>query len=546
LLSTFGPGSIVDLRDAGSYVVLGLAGWRQGERIEEPNLQALLGVDRLSVPGSTEDGDDIAVSAFPRWHHCANCQRLLTEDFCRRRECERAAPPARFIIACRNGHLDDFPWVWWVHRGDSACSGTTLELDDNAGSNSLGDLWVRCKEHALSRSLQQAMAPDAFESLNCPRTRPWLGDTDAHACDKRVVGVLRGASNVWFPDSLSALSLPRHSSPVSVHLKDHFATLLAVSEKVRRAMLDDLLAATKFTVDEGLMAFEQHFAVVQSAHDLRREEYDALTAAHGAPDLRPPAPYFEAREGASNQDLETIFDRVVLVDRLREVSALRGFTRLEGPDPENPDLVRGAPITTGKPSWLPAREVFGEGIFLSVAEGVLRAWEDRPEVALRARLIQLAYDGWRAIRDLKPAPGAVTPRKVALHTLAHLLIRELSLVCGYGVSSLRERIYADHGERGLLVYTASADSDGSLGGLVAMGEPSRLGPVINSLVNGAGWCSQDPLCAEREPDPGGHVSGAACHACLLLPETSCELGNRLLDRVMLVDASHGIGLIGAH
>ena len=543
LLSTFGPGSIVDLRDAGSYMVLGLGGWRQGERIVEPNLQAILGVDRLSFPGSSEDGDDVPVSPFPVWHHCSNCQRLLTEEFCRRRECQRSAPSARFVIACRNGHIDDFPWVWWVHRGPSDCTGTTLELDDNGGSNSLGDLWVHCRQHGLHRSLQLAMAPDSFQSFPCTRRRPWLEDIDAQPCDKPVAAVLRGASNVWFAEALSALSLPRHASPVYVHLKDHFATLLAASDRIRPLLMEDLLASTRFSVEEGMRAYEQHFAVVDDAKDLRKEEYGALTSAHGSPDLRPPAPYFEAREGSIDAAISALFDRIVLVDRLREVSVLRGFTRLEGPDPLDPGTVKGAPIVAGKPSWLPAREVFGEGIFLSVRESLLKQWEIRADVIARSSTIQIAYDGWRSRRELKPAPGAVTPRKVALHTLAHLLIRELSLVCGYGISSLRERVYADDGAHGVLLYTASADSDGSLGGLVAMGERSRFASVVSSMKEQASWCSQDPLCMERQPDPGGHISGAACHACLLLPETSCELSNRFLDRVTLVGSAETSGLL---
>ena len=531
LLSTFGPGSIVDLPDRGSYMVLGLAGWREGERIDEPNLEAILRMDRLCVPGSTKDGPDIPVASFPAWHHCGKCGRLITEDFCRRRGCDQPAPPARFIVACRNGHIDDFPWAWWAHKGaDAGCPGTALELDDRSGSNSLGDLWVRCREHNTSRSLMGALSPDAFKSYPCARRRPWLSDVDPAECDKSVAGMLRGASNVWFPDSISALSLPRHSSPIHVFLKEHFQTLNALDSVTRGLVLRQLLAPTRFSVEEGLRAIEQHKSVIADAKDLRREEYEALTAEAAVPDLRPPAPHFAAREGVVVPELASLLERIVLVERLREVSVLRGFTRLEGPDPEEPGRVRGAPISAAKPQWLPSREVFGEGIFLVLAEGALERWENEPDVRARAGRIETAYSGWREARSLPPAPRSVTPRRILIHTLAHLLIRELSLACGYGISSLRERIFADTEQRGLLVYTASADSDGSLGGLVAMGDPRHLVPVMRAVAEQAHWCSQDPLCGERSPDRGGYLSAAACHACLLLPETSCELGNRFLDR----------------
>jgi hypothetical protein len=535
LLSTFGPGSIVDLPDRGSYVVLGLAGWREGDRIDEPNLERILGVERLLVPGSTKDGNDIPVGIFPVWHHCSNCGGLLRETTCRKQGCDREAPPSRFVTACRSGHLDEFPWSWWVHPDVPDCSGERLELDDSSGSNSLSDLWVVCRAHAARRSLRGALSPDAFRDFACRRVRPWLQDIDPDSCSALVTGVLRGASNVWFADSISALSLPRHSSPIHVYLKDDFSTLNRLGdEPLQRLVLRQLLAPTKFTIDEGIKAIQQHNSVIADASDLRSEEYEALKGAGAPPDLRPPAPNFSARVGQIPALAAAVVDRIVLVDRLREVNALRGFTRLEGPDPEDPGRVKGAPIVSGKAKWLPAREVFGEGIFVTFAEEPLRKWEKDVKVLTRARAIQGVYDVWRSQRELRPAPNAVTPRKIAMHTFAHLVIRELSLWCGYGISSLRERVYVDGEQRGVLIYTASADSDGSLGGLVAMGNPRQFGPVIKSIIEQARWCSQDPLCGERRPDSGGHLSAAACHACLLLPETSCEMSNRFLDRLALI------------
>jgi hypothetical protein len=130
-------------------------------------------------------------------------------------------------------------------------------------------------------------------------------------------------------------------------------------------------------------------------------------------------------------------------------------------------------------------------------------------------------------------------RLVLLHSFAHLLLREFSLECGYGAASIRERIYADDGQAGVLVYTAAPDSEGTLGGLVALGEPENLQPLIDGALTRAASCASDPLCAEHDPRRDRSLHGAACHACLFVPETSCELGNKYLDRALVVPTFGG-------
>ena len=118
-----------------------------------------------------------------------------------------------------------------------------------------------------------------------------------------------------------------------------------------------------------------------------------------------------------------------------------------------------------------------------------------------------------------------------------MLMRQLSLECGYSSSALRERLYCAEGDKpmaGILIYTATSDSDGSLGGLVDQAVPDRLGPLLMDCVRSAEFCAQDPLCAHAEVGAHAHLNGAACHACVLLAETSCECGNRLLDRSLVV------------
>jgi hypothetical protein len=307
------------------------------------------------------------------------------------------------------------------------------------------------------------------------------------------------------------------------------------------ALLGDLLGHSEYSVEDGLKAFDNYLQVAESEEQLREEEFRALLGPHESPDLGPPAPYFQARDGVVPPGFAEVISHVALVDRLREVSAVWGLTRLSARDEDSTGSdVQVAKITRGRPTWLPAVENFGEGIFLAFDRALLDQQGDRADK--RVRLIQHSYDAWRAQRKLPRSETRLTPRFVALHSLAHLLMRQLSLYCGYGMASISERVYADNEQAGILIYTSAPDSDGSLGGLVSFGSPDRLGTILESAVVNAEWCSQDPLCGDRTPDPGIHLSGAACHACLLLPETSCEHWNRFLDR-RLLRAPDGAGLL---
>jgi hypothetical protein len=153
---------------------------------------------------------------------------------------------------------------------------------------------------------------------------------------------------------------------------------------------------------------------------------------------------------------------------------------------------------------------------------------------------------WRARRGLPPPEGFPGSRYVLLHTFSHLLMREFALEAGYGAASIRERLYARAGLEpmaGVLLYTAATDSEGTLGGLCSLGEPAVLAGMIERALEQAGLCTADPLCAEHDPAADSSTHGAACHACLFASETSCERGNRYLDRAVLVDtlATAGVG-----
>lgn len=232
----------------------------------------------------------------------------------------------------------------------------------------------------------------------------------------------------------------------------------------------------------------------------------------------------------------------MLVKRLREVRALQSFRRVEEPSPADSQL-RQAALSLTKPSWLPAFEVSGEGVFLRLDPERLRIWEEQPEQVARAARIRENHERLLSARagdsDKLVPPSPATPRFLLLHALAHSLINEWSLDGGYPAASLRERLYSDEDMAGVLIYTATSDSAGSLGGVVAQGEPDRLAETLRAALHRASWCSNDPLCMESETSGADSLNIAACHACMLLPETSCENNNILLDRAALVGTPDG-------
>jgi hypothetical protein len=151
-----------------------------------------------------------------------------------------------------------------------------------------------------------------------------------------------------------------------------------------------------------------------------------------------------------------------------------------------------------------------------------------------------AHKKWRAQRGLEPTGGFPGLRYVLLHSISHALIRQFSIECGYAAASLRERIYSAGPEEGdamagILIYTAAPDSEGTLGGLVSLGKTATLEQHLDQALESLEICSSDPLCAEAQPElEYTSLRGSACHTCLFLPETSCERGNRYLDRSVVV------------
>lgn len=574
-----GPGAIVDFRvgRAGapvSVVAAGLEQWdehsyRKGlanqQVIYEPRLQRKLGVEgfrlppvaRQSQPGvPSKYADRLAGVRFPRWLQCPTCGIVADHRswfgeageparYCL--ECERKKKdgvrrpvvPVRFLVTCERGHLDEFPWDRWVQHKDGCARmqdarsrPRALGLTSGARAG-LAGLVLKCAECGAERSMEGCFDQGALGGMPCFGRRPWLTGA-AQNCTETPRVLQRGASNLYFPVTESALDIPPWSDQIQRRLGRYWSKLVACAPG-RRADLVELLSVhveLGMTIEQVVREIEARQRILENPTEstLRWEEHEQLvqndqpfgagTELEGRP-VEPPA------------ELRRFFERVVVLTRLREVRALRGFTRIHPPQGDRDP--RTAAIQAGPHNWLPGIEVRGEGIFVELRRERLLQWEARVSVRARAERIDAAAHQRRLQQGA--TPRRITPRLLLVHSLAHALMRQLSLDCGYSSASLRERIYVGEDTwdmAGLLIYTASPDSDGTLGGLARQGEAATLARSVEGALAALRWCSSDPLCIEGRVSLSHQLSGAACHACMLASETSCEEFNYMLDRAMLV------------
>lgn len=570
VISPFGVGAVIDLAGE-SFVAEDAGRWRlwQGD-LSFPRLAGYLKVQSLRMP---PPDTQIPYYRFPQWLFCPNpqCRRMLrwstaiesgnTAPACESCDEKRRLVPMRFVVVCGNGHLGDIDWRTWAHSrsphpNQSNCQvrpGKLRFLSMAGVGSGLQSLQVRCDVCQASRTLEDLMRPGALNQ-RCQGRQPWQYDEDRQACTERPAVQQRGASSVYFPLVTSAIDIPPQSNwaerndprTVLIEHRDFQRLLEKPGHGAREALLDEITAETgisRTVVVSTLVSLlaEAGETAEGTLKDIRPEEWMALTAPPAGDDPRDnfitrparfPVPNGHGRLDGAASLLAAVTDKVVLVDRLREVRVLRGFERLKAKETVPANL-------SANPAFLPAIEVFGEGYFLQFDESAITAWESRDDVRDRCELLSTRVS--QLSRNWLEPP---TPRYVLLHTLAHLLLRFTAFEAGYPTSALRERLYAsEEGDSlrmaGILIYTAAGDTEGTLGGLARMGEAERLVRLLSAAVAGAQWCSFDPVCSESTAQGPHGLSLAACHACALVPETSCEAGNRLLDRALVVDERLG-------
>lgn len=571
VITTYGPGALIDLpRD--SAIVSGLDEWpnkNQLDVINEPRLsrkiQIAFGTNNLpslyAPPAAStipwETGPRIGVWRFPEWFVVQEFQADEVHRERSRRLVHRKAldeqgrfdgkvvVATRFVRACPKGHVDDIDWYQFVHGSDSNCR-RQLWLDESGTSGDLSDLTVRC-ECGQKRGMQETKEIEMNPLGTCSGARPWLGVNTNETCNQLSRLLTRTASNAYFPQVMSVLSLPDIGRDI-----DHVVTVLWEDLQIVEKVADLEFMKRKPIVAESLLSYNDD-DVIEAIHRIKsgnisekpvkQVELDALLAVpEGYGEDVPIDPDFHARRlpdlaWRKHSHFDGI-EAVTQVHRLREVQALVGFTRFEAILPdihgEYDTDVELAQIASDQ-SWYPAVENRGEGVFLKLSKDSVLAWLGRSGVQKRLDALVQGHVQWNERRESqRQFPGGPY---VLLHTLSHLLIQSLAMRCGYPATSIRERIYVDveEGHFGLLLYTASADAEGTLGGLVQ--QAKNMEAHLTYALRSGGLCSYDPVCAQHAPGQSMEerwLHGAACHGCALVAETSCEMRNDYLDRALVV------------
>jgi len=544
---------------------------------------------RLRMPPTCDDDQStdrvgIPVGKFPGWFLCQNtaCRSLVHwkglnkrgRHVCKENE-KKDWPvvPIRFVTACTHGHIQDVDWPWFVHTG-RAQEGFSPEPgsygqycvrgpgskkpDDPLGpdwtapfylatvgtSGDLADLVIGCRACGARRGMQDLAVPGGLGL--CHGRRPWLGWRSSERDCKETARLLtRTQSNAYFPQTISVLSIPDPSDRLRKAVEEVWSILqVATAENLAafRAVPQVAKALEGFSDDEVMReVIRRQRKLPITVPKTRETEWLALISARYEEEGDHPKPgerWFARRLRAT--DLPDFIERIVLVRHLTEVRAQVGFTRVEGntgdAEGEFSLDVRTAPLGLDT-DWIPAVEIHGEGIFLAFDLDKIHDWEGREAVEEREEHFRAAMARYNEGRKV---PALFTgARLLMLHSLAHLLIRAISLECGYPATSIRERIYCSADEdverAGILLYTGSPGSEGTLGGLVEVGRD--IVQHLRRAVEMGVLCSNDPVCAQHNPasrQEGREREGAACHGCLLIGEPSCERQNSDLDRQLVV------------
>lgn len=599
LVYQYGPGGLVDFPDQTLMTAAPEYWAEQVEKIHDERLERALKVDYFGMP-SSEAGHGLGVSyvRFPEWYFCPKCRRFKpidewvaqyrksakckddNRDMVRNLRCAECWQPlvvSRIVTVCENGHIDDFPWIEWVHArnypGREVCNNPKLKMmTSSSSSEGLEGITVVCEGCGARANLTGAFDKDIFERLHekwkgrynfyCKGKHPWKHTTES--CHKFPRTMQRGSSSIYFPVTAASLVIPPYSSLLNTQIEessayadwkksvaniinmDHPSFTAEIKQAMIQAQISDGAQKIAFEIGSDVQpiinTLTRKITLSEESevtdYEYRSEEYDALNGTTHVHDDRYDGDFIRESTDVAKYNLPFI-KGISLINKVREVIALTGFTRINPQDGElnkdrSPSFV---PIKEKNTNWYPAYQVRGEGIFIEFNEEDINEWRNaNPEIRHRTAILNSNYA--RSFIGEKH-PRKITEKYVLLHTISHLLIKQLSFECGYGIASLKERIYC--GEEidgkamaGILIYTAGGDSEGTLGGLVRQGRADVFPRIFRKAIETARICSNDPVCSLSNGQGRDSLNLAACYSCTLIPETSCEDFNAFLDRGTVV------------
>jgi hypothetical protein len=591
LVGANGPGSLIVSPEGETAIVGALDYWFSKEtsneknraefEIFEPRLKGFLGVNKLYMPPDFRKSHEdtlnsnimIPLLRFPLWHYCPFCKELnhlnysaeSSRKFCKTCNQNRYMKQVPFITICKKGHISDFPWIKWVHKGQE-CKGTMVL---NTGGGATLDSWsIKCscgskrslKGITAKREGSSVITEELYgngEKFYCEGHKAWCAD-EFERCGEATLAILRNSINVYLPQKISVISLPGEKNQNVDKLLDFLQrqsivnnlvqSQIEIKEKVTMLYnaASPQLNVSKEDCEKTILYMESSIGTDDSKENspliLREKEFEILQTEQNEAFLKVYEEWSnEQVDAATFAGIYTKFiKKINRVSKLRETTALASFKRLSSIEEDGSykfnadyDLMYHKKVMDKK-KWLPAYSVFGEGIFIQFNLEEIHKWEQKNGVQ------QYFIKYLKRIENMQHYMPEIinSPRNIMMHSLAHLIIEEISNVSGYNMASIKERLYLNENQAGILIYTSAGDIEGTFGGLVRLGNKDKFFSLLDKALGKSYWCSSDPICTEfgMTHGQGLHNSnGAACYNCIYIPETSCECGNMYLDRTLLSD-----------
>ena len=617
LITTFGPGSICPT-EHDSVLVMGTNFWWHKNKFTVKShlyLQKITGKTHFRMPVKKDREQSIVCMSFPKWGFCNNCKWLQYHKDCppgekgfRCNSCPEKFGellPARLVTVCKQGHLDEFPWIKWAHSNEknpvAECDNPKLYWRGGTSTSSLSNYVINCKSCGASNSLSKSQDRDEgirlWDSKNntwyahaCTGQLPWLQQEEPckrvlkngtkHGTETEIAfGITPRASSLYYSKVIRGIIIPSLAHPIVRYLSsdagvERIATgrdYDKTDEEIAQNMSDKvpdfkIRSYTKELVLYFMQKMESKYSkqIPETESDLKKIEYDDLRKNENEYDLDKTEidPEIVLKSISLDDDEKQVFDDVREISVLTALEVPRYFTRITPPgevtqseqsskhnlcylESKGGKTIHGMP--TKKQEWLPCAVKKGEGIFIVFNKDFINNCLKNSDMRQRLDDMIQNHKDW-AINSNWPSSVEIDHQFILLHSISHLLIKELSLESGYGEASISERIYSSKDMHGLLIYTTSA-GDGSLGGLVR--QSKHLLTIIQKALKHKSVCSRDPICINENPkvmrDKGLPLNlrqnGSACFGCMLVPETSCENFNKMLDRKILVNETYGINTV---
>lgn len=587
MIETFDNWGYADLNEKLAHYIIKDDRLLQRLKNRFPNLKHLVSIptDRDSFLHQVRP----KANYFSKWFYCSYCKRFATYnewknrwrsagkklDFfnppkCSNKDCkENHLEQIRFVMTCKNGHIHDLPWKFWNNRLPSdrtneqekeeanekptgpqldfskpCCENQNLIYKISRENTELSGIWIACKNCNKKANLKGIFN---YEQI-CNGKKYWLGQINGkfyeEECSEITNVKLKTSNSVYYSNSLSSLFIPELQNPLSPEVRIDIDNMLE-SGKFSTEQIVQLISIQKKIEKELIQQYLDTGDIKYIPDNIYRQtEYDYFLEKEQPDNKQIKFRVIDSREQING------FVKLIKIDKLKKTTVQTSFTRNEPIDIDSILLKDGDnayEYTVKRQSvsknnfdtkTLPASESYGEGILFILDKQKLEQWESQQEVIERTEKIKTNANNadWKSHQIIAKT---LTPRKVLIHTLSHLLMRELEYVCGYPVSSLSERLYVNETMHGFLI-SAFDGTDGYLGGLSNLcNDLDNLNNIVNSAIFRATDCSSDPICIESDGQGVGQLNLAACHSCALTPETTCELSNLYLDRGLVINKEYG-------